>query len=229
MSTFVATLRQSPRRSQRRLRISARARDNRCQDDADVQHPGGTGRGSEARTKRKRNFGWHTGFGNDAPRKHQARTQEVTASASRSRCRDQGRPPRQGLHGGDAAPRRSILPRGSDANSIRQEGPSPFIGLGTCRDVDGRSLLPRGRIRSPADVQRRVDPDAATCRPCARKAKSPWRRITCPPCKLMGVVQSRVTREARVTLAGRMMAPSRFQRWCEYGSVRWRGGEAARE
>jgi len=172
MSMFIATLRQSPRRSQRRLRISARARDNRCRDDAGVQHPGGTGRGSEAGTKRKLNDGWNTGFGSDAPREHQVRTQEVTASTSRSRCRDHGRPPRQGLHGGDAAPRRSILPRGSDADSIRQESPSPFIGLGTCRYVDGRLLLPRGRIRSPADAQRLVDPDAATRRPCCKKGEA---------------------------------------------------------
>ncbi len=54
--------------------------------------------------------------------------------------------------------------------------------------------------------------------PAARKAKRPRRRITCPSCKLMGVVQSRVTREARLTLAGWMMALSSFQR-CDYGSM----------
>jgi len=35
--------------------------------------------------------------------------------------------------------------------------------------------------------------------------------------------------EAGLALPGRMMAPSRFQRWCEYGSRCWRSGEAARE
>ena len=44
-----------------------------------------------------------------------------------------------------------------------------------------------------------------------------------------GVVQGRVTREGRLALAGRMMAPSCFQLGCEYGSKRWRSSEAARE
>ncbi len=35
--------------------------------------------------------------------------------------------------------------------------------------------------------------------------------------------------EAGLALPGRMMAPSRFQRWCEYGSRCWRSSEAARE
>jgi len=35
--------------------------------------------------------------------------------------------------------------------------------------------------------------------------------------------------EAGLALAGRMMAPSRFQRWCKYGSRCWRSSEAARE
>ena len=44
-----------------------------------------------------------------------------------------------------------------------------------------------------------------------------------------GVVRIQVTREAGLALVGRMMAPSRFQRWCEYGPRCWRSGEAARE
>ena len=44
-----------------------------------------------------------------------------------------------------------------------------------------------------------------------------------------GVVQNRVTREAGLAVPVRMMASSRFQRWCEYGSVCWRSGGAARE
>jgi hypothetical protein len=43
-----------------------------------------------------------------------------------------------------------------------------------------------------------------------------------------GVVRSWVTREAGLTALGRMIAPSRFQRWGEYGSRRWRSREAAR-
>ena len=35
--------------------------------------------------------------------------------------------------------------------------------------------------------------------------------------------------EVGLVLAGRMMAPSRFQRWCKYGSRCWRSSEAARE
>jgi len=35
--------------------------------------------------------------------------------------------------------------------------------------------------------------------------------------------------EAGLALSGRMMAPSRFQRWCEHGSRCWRSSEAARE
>ena len=44
-----------------------------------------------------------------------------------------------------------------------------------------------------------------------------------------GVVQNRVIGEAGLALSGEMMAPSCFQWWCEYGSMRWCGGEAARE
>ena len=44
-----------------------------------------------------------------------------------------------------------------------------------------------------------------------------------------GVVRIQVTRDAGLAVPGRMMAPSRFQRWCEYGSRCWRSSEAARE
>jgi len=35
--------------------------------------------------------------------------------------------------------------------------------------------------------------------------------------------------EAGLVLVGRMMASSRFQRWCKYGSRYWRSSEATRE
>ena len=44
-----------------------------------------------------------------------------------------------------------------------------------------------------------------------------------------GVVRIQVTRDAGLAVPGRMMAPSRFQRWCEYGPRCWRSSEAARE
>src|SRR5271166_3354790 len=44
-----------------------------------------------------------------------------------------------------------------------------------------------------------------------------------------GVVQRRVTRGTGLTLPEWMMAPDFFRVWCDYGSMRWRGGEAARE
>jgi hypothetical protein len=43
-----------------------------------------------------------------------------------------------------------------------------------------------------------------------------------------GVVQGRVTREARLTLPRQMDDGTGFQVWCEDGSKRWRGGEARR-
>jgi hypothetical protein len=44
----------------------------------------------------------------------------------------------------------------------------------------------------------------------------------------LGAVQIRVTREVGLTVPGRMIAPSRFQRRCGYGSREWRSSEAAR-
>ncbi len=44
-----------------------------------------------------------------------------------------------------------------------------------------------------------------------------------------GVVRIQVTRDAGLAVPGRMMAPSRFQRWCEYGPRYRRCSEAARE
>ncbi len=43
-----------------------------------------------------------------------------------------------------------------------------------------------------------------------------------------GVVRIQVTRDAGLAVPGRMMAPSRFQRWCKYGSRCWRSSEAGR-
>jgi len=75
---------------------------------------------------------------------------------------------------------------------------------------------------------------AAFCPRCQCTAVYTYtvRRIwKCKACQYQfsGVVQSWVTREGGLALPRRMMAPSRFQRWCEYGSRCWRSGEAARE
>ncbi len=43
-----------------------------------------------------------------------------------------------------------------------------------------------------------------------------------------GVVRNQVTCAAGLALPGWVMAPSGFHRWCEHGSRRWGGGEAAR-
>jgi hypothetical protein len=47
-------------------------------------------------------------------------------------------------------------------------------------------------------------------------------------CLADGVVQSRVTAGAELTLPGRVTAPCRFQVGWAYGSVCWRSSEAAR-
>ena len=46
--------------------------------------------------------------------------------------------------------------------------------------------------------------------------------------RIVGVVRNRVTCAAGLALPGWVMAPSGFHRWCEHGSRRWGGGEAAR-
>ncbi len=48
-------------------------------------------------------------------------------------------------------------------------------------------------------------------------------------CAAWAWFKARLHGEAGLALPGRMMAPSCFQRWCEYGSRCWRSSEAARE
>jgi hypothetical protein len=42
-----------------------------------------------------------------------------------------------------------------------------------------------------------------------------------------GVVQSRVRRDAVLTVVGRIRARCFFRWWCEYEAMRWRGSETA--
>jgi len=79
-----------------------------------------------------------------------------------------------------------------------------------------------GRARRPIKRRRSLTVAAPRSRPR-------FQAYVEPSILTNGVVRIQVTRDAGFAVPGRMMAPLRFQRWCEYGSKCWRSSEAARE